>query len=97
MSITFSKLANGILFDLSARPNAGLTIANKRNAKKVFRPSVFYTITKVQVYDDGMTYSTAEDEDFNFSFNGVGATKLIIGDDDIVDNYELFDRFIALL
>jgi len=97
MSIVFSKLDNGILFDLSARPNAGQTIEGTINIKKVFRPSTFHTITKVEVHDNGMRYTTIEDADYNFSYNGVGASKLIVGADDIANNYELFDRFILLL
>ena len=90
--INFTKLSNGILFDLSAREGAGTT-----SAKYVFRPSLFHTITKVEVWDDRMSYTTAEGVDFNFSFDGVGASQLKIAGVTPTDNYDLFDEFIALL
>ncbi len=90
--INFTKLDNGILFDLSARAGAGST-----TAKYVFRPSLFHTITKVEVWDSRMSYTTAEGVDFNFSFAGVGATQLKIAGVTPTDNYDLFNAFIALL
>jgi hypothetical protein len=90
--INFTTLPNGILFDLSARTGAGTTVS-----KFLFRPSVFRMITKVAVYDDRMTYTTAEGSDFNFSYDGVTYPQLKINGTVAADNYDLFDQFIALL
>lgn len=90
MNIT--KLSNGILFDLSARPGAGTT-----TAKFIFRPSLFHTITRVEVLDDRMSYVTAEGQDYNFSFNGSQFTQLVADGLAASDNYDLFNKFIAKL
>ena len=90
--INFTKLSNGILFDLSERAGAGTT-----SAKFVFRPSLFHTITKVEVWDARMSYTTIEGVDFNFSFDGVGSSQLKIAGATSIDNYALFNSFIALL
>jgi hypothetical protein len=90
--INFTTLANGIKFDLSAIPGAGTT-----TSKFVFRPSLFHTITKVSVLDDKISYSTAENQDFNFSFDGTEFPQLKINGLAASDNYDLFNQFIALL
>lgn len=90
--INFTVTANGILFDPSAMPGAGTT-----TAKFVFRPSKFHTITRVEVYDGRMAYTTMEDRDFNFSFDGTEFAKLKINGADATDNYDLFTKFTALL
>lgn len=56
--IKVSKIANGILFDLTTEPGAG-----EDKALYVFRPSVFHTITRVAVYNDRIFYTTSEDQD----------------------------------
>lgn len=90
--INFTVLANGIKFDLSNMPGAGTTIP-----KYVFRPSIFRTITKVDVWDNKISYSTMENKDFNFSFDGTEFNQLKINGSEATDNYDLFDQFIALL
>ena len=90
--INFTVTANGILFDLSAMPGAGTT-----TAKFVFRPSKFHTITRVEVYNDRVFYTTMEDRDFNFSFDGTTYSQLKINGAAATDNYDLFNNFIALL
>lgn len=90
--INFTTTANGIHFDLSARAGAGTT-----TAKFVFRPSMFHTITKVEVWNDRMSYTTVEGADFNFSFDGTLYSQLKIAGATCTDNYDLFTQFIALL
>jgi hypothetical protein len=90
--INFTTFPNGILFDLSARTGAGTTVS-----KFLFRPSVFHTITRVAVFDDRMTYTTAEGTDFNFSYDGAEYPQLKINGVVTSDNYDLFNQFIALL
>lgn len=92
MPINFTTTANGIKFDLSARVGAGISFA-----KYVFRPSTFHTITKIEVWDNKMAYSTIEDKDYNFSFDGTEYTQLKINGAVCTDNYDLFNQFIALL
>ena len=91
-AINLTALTNGIMFDLSARSGAGTSIA-----KFVFRPSNFHTITKVEAWDDRMSYTTAEGVDFNFSWDGTDFSKLQIDGADATDNYDLFNKFIAKL
>lgn len=90
--INFTVLPNGILFDLSAISGSGVT-----TAKYVFRPSSFHTITRVEVWDNRMAYTTMEDKDYNFSYNGTEYTKLKINGVDATDNYDLFTKFTTLL
>ncbi len=90
--INLTKLSNGVLFDLSEMDGAGTT-----RAKFVFRPSLFHTITRVEVWDDRISYKTAEDADFNFSFDGINYSGLKIDGLSASDNYDLFNKFIAKL
>ena len=90
--INFTVLGNGILFDLSDIPGAGTS-----TAKYVFRSSSFHTITRVEVWDNKMAYTTMEDRDYNFSFNGTDFTKLKINGVEADDNYDLFTKFTSLL
>ena len=90
--INLTTAANGILFDLSASAGAGTTVA-----KFVFRPNQFHTITKVEVWDDRMSYTTAEGTDFNFSFDGTTFSQLKIAGVTFTDNYDLFNNFILTL
>jgi hypothetical protein len=91
-AINLTALTNGILFDLSARVGAGTT-----NAKYVFRPSHFHTITKIEFWNNRMSYTTVEGTDFNFSYDGTDFSKLQIDGADATDNYDLFNKFIAKL
>ena len=93
-AINLTASTNGIMFDLSARSGAG---AGVTIAKFVFRPSNFHTITKVEVWDDRMSYTTAEGVDFNFSWDGTSFSKLQVDGVDATDNYDLFTKFIAKL
>ena len=91
--IDFTKLSNGIMFDLSAKTGSEVS-----SAKFVFRPSSFHTIVQVSVQDNKMWYTTTEDKDFNFSFDGAnGITQLKISGVTATDNYDLFTKFTALL
>lgn len=95
--INLTKLDNGILFDLSILPNAGVD-----RPKFVFRPSLFHTIIRVEAWSDRISYLTDEGKDFNFSYN-IPITnpnsypKLTVDGLDAVDNYDLFNKFIAKL
>ena len=69
--INFTTTANGILFDLSTMPGAGTSVS-----KYLFRPSIFHTISKVSAKDNGISYTTAEGTDFNFSYDGTEFAQL---------------------
>lgn len=93
--IVITALANGILFDLSSFAGAGTT-----RDKFVFRPNLFHTITKVSVRDDFMQYVTSDDEKYSFNWNSASDADSEV--DTIAgvaptDNYDLFDKFIAIL
>jgi hypothetical protein len=90
--INFTVSANGVLFDLTSMPGAGDT-----SAKYVFRPSTFHTITRVSAYDLRISYTTVENQDFNFSFDGTEFAQLKINGVAATDNYDLFNKFTALL
>ncbi len=93
--IVVTKLTNGILFDLSGLSGAGTT-----RDKFVFRPATFHTITKVSVRNDFMQYTTVDGEKFAFTFDGSsGANNHISSIDGVAatDNYDLFNKFIAIL
>lgn len=90
--INLTITPKGILFDLSARAGAGTTVA-----KFVFRPNQFHTITKVEVWDDRMSYTTSEGTDFNFSFDGTMYSQLKIAGVTFTDNYDLFNNFILII
>ena len=95
MAIVITKLTNGIKFDLSSMSGAGTT-----RDKFVFRPSTFHTITKVSVRDDFMQYVTVDGEKYSFNWDGAtdaGSQVDLINAVAPTSNYDLFDKFIALL
>jgi hypothetical protein len=95
MAIVITKLTNGIKFDLSSMSGAGTT-----RDKFVFRPATFHTITKVSVRDDFMQYITVDGEKFSFNWDGsedAGSEVATIEGVAATDNYDLFNKFIALL
>jgi hypothetical protein len=96
MAIVITTMANGILFDLSAMSGAGTT-----RDKFVFRPSTFHTITKVSVRNDFMQYVTSDGEKYSFNFDGSldagSQVSQIDATTTFTDNYDLFDKFIAIL
>ena len=95
MGIVITKLTNGIKFDLSSLSGAGTT-----RDKFVFRPSTFHTITKVSVRDDFIQYTTVDGEKYSFNYNGaIDAGSEVTSIDGVAatDNYDLFNKFIAIL
>ena len=86
--INFTTLANGILFDLTATGG---------NTLYVFRPSTFHTIVRVSLTTTNMSYQVSDGSDFNFTFDGIGATQLKINGLVCSSNLDLFNQFIALL
>jgi len=96
MGIKITTLANGILFDLSSIAGAGTT-----KDKFVFRPATFHTITKVSVRDDFFQYTTIDGEKYSFNYDGSTDAGSQITDINgittFTDNYDLFDKFIAIL
>ena len=95
MGIVITKLTNGIKFDLSSFSGAGTT-----RDKYVFRPATFHTITKVSVRDNFMQYVTVDGEKFSFNWNGAtdaGSEVSSIDGIAATDNYDLFNKFIAIL
>jgi len=95
MGIVITTLANGILFDLSSFAGAGTT-----RDKYVFRPATFHTITKVSVRDTFMQYVTVDGEKYSFNWDGSEDAGSEVSSIDAVaptSNYDLFDKFIAIL
>lgn len=95
VDIVVTKTATGILFDLSAFSGAGTT-----RDKYVFRPNLFHTITKVSVRDSYMQYVTIDGEKYSFNYNGATDAGSEVSSVDGVaptSNYDLFDKFIAIL
>ena len=89
--INVTQPTNGLLFDLSNRDGAGTAVA-----KYIFRPNNS-RITRVDVFDDRMVYYTIEGRFFLFSYNGVDYSKLKVAGIEGTDNYDLFNKFIAIL
>jgi hypothetical protein len=85
---------NGILFDLSTNEGAG----TNGQSKFVFRPKYFNSIIQINVCDDFMKYVTIENKEFLFSYNGeIGSQMSEINGVATTDNYDMFNKFIALM
>ncbi len=84
---------NGILFDLSTNEGAGVGGV----AKFVFRPKEFNSIIQINVCDDFMKYLTIENKEFFFSWDGTtGSAMSHVNGVATTDNYDMFNKFIAL-
>lgn len=84
---------NGILFDLSTNTGAGVNGVSKF----VFRPKEFNSIVQINVCDDYMKYLTIENKEFFFSWNGVTGSQMSeVNGVATTDNYDMFNKFIAL-
>lgn len=95
MAITVTKQSTGLLFDFTTEVGAG-TI----KPKYVFRPSLFHTIIQTKVFDNRFEYTTVDNRDYIFSFDGTTPNTTMLSHVQgvaCISNEDLFTKFNSIL